>query len=81
VEEHYNNLQCFFLNYKARFSTTSILKLTSSILKKYNRQRQFYAKKKMNEKNWGKKTKLINNFEKNHKKNVRKHYSNSHCFF
>jgi hypothetical protein len=49
----------FFLNYKARFSTTSILKLTSSILKKYNRQRQFCAKKTKNErKKLGEKNKI-----------------------
>jgi len=56
----------FFFNYKAKFSTNSILKLTSSILKKYNRQRQFCAKKKpkKNEKQIGGKNKKKNKTKK-----------------
>jgi hypothetical protein len=71
----------FFQNYKAKFSTNSILKLTSSILKNIIDRDSFVQKKpkknekqiggkKKNQKTKSKKIKSINNFEKNHNKKI-----------
>jgi hypothetical protein len=56
----------FFQNYKAKFSTNSILKLTSSILKNIIDRDSFVQKKpKKNEKQIGGKKKPKNKKQKN----------------
>jgi len=56
----------FFQNYKAKFSTNSILKLTSSILKNIIDRDSFVQKKTKKEwkTNWGKKQKKKNKTKK-----------------